>query len=69
MFNKFVDELEGFSVGQVVRIHGIDQKLTITHLEPKWFRDHLCQLIYQKSNKNMSTLSNVPLKTIRKCNE
>ena len=62
---KQVHTLNGFTVGEEVRIKGVGQRLTITHLEPKVYRDDVCQLIYQKENGNMRTLSGVPLQTLK----
>ena len=62
----YKNELDGYEVGEVIRIKGQVQPMTITHLETRLFNDNVCQLIYQLPKGKMSALSNVPIKTIRK---
>jgi hypothetical protein len=58
------NELDGFTVGDLVAFKGEHQRMTITHLETKWFKDNTCDVIYQLDDKKMHVLGNVPLKSI-----
>lgn len=61
----YKDTLDGFNVGNTVAIKGIGQRMTITHLETRIFKDNVCELIYQLPDGKMNILGNVPIKTIK----
>ena len=63
----YKNQLDNFEVGNTVVFKGTPtERMIITHLETRWFKDNVCNLIYQLPDKKMNTLSNVPLKSIRK---
>lgn len=62
----YKNELDGYCVGDAVKIKHTAQQMTITHLETRLLRDNLCSLIYQLPDGKMNTLDYVPIRSIRK---
>lgn len=62
-------ELDGFKIGERVRIKGEVQVMTITHLEKIWFGNNNMNTMYQLPDKTMGILNNLPIKSVTHCND